>query len=117
MLENFYSNFKNYWRDIDKPIFFSFFSLFILGIFFSFASTSTLAGERLNKDYYFFFSKHLIFAICSISIMISIFWFQSNFLKKNYNSCFFCIFIRVILSIIFWDRSKRLKEMARFIFF
>jgi cell division protein FtsW (lipid II flippase) len=82
MLENFYSNFKKYWRDIDKTIFFSFFSLFILGLFFSFASTSTLAGERLNKDYYFFFSKHLIFAISSIFLMILISWFKTNFLKK-----------------------------------
>ena len=57
MLENFYSNFKNYWRVVDKTIFFSFFILFILGVFFSFASTSTLAGERLNKDYYYFFFK------------------------------------------------------------
>jgi len=63
MLENFFrDNFKNYWKNIDKTIFISFLLLFVLGIFFSFASTSSLAGERLNKDYYFFFSKHLIFA-------------------------------------------------------
>ena len=55
MLENFNSNFKNYWKKIDKTIFLSFLLLFILGIFFSFASTSSLAGERLNKEYYFFF--------------------------------------------------------------
>ncbi len=55
MLENFYNNSKNYWKDIDKTIFLSFLLLFILGIFFSFASTSSLAGEKLNKDYYFFF--------------------------------------------------------------
>ena len=51
MLENFNSYFKNYWKDVDKAIFLSFLLLFILGIFFSFASTSSLAGERLNKDY------------------------------------------------------------------
>ena len=67
MLKNFFQdNFKNYWRNIDKTIFVSFLLLFILGIFFSFASTSTLAGERLDKNYYFFFSKHLIFAIVTI---------------------------------------------------
>ena len=82
MLEKFYSNFKNYWKDLDKTIFLSFFTLFILGVFFSFASTSTLAGERLNKDYYFFFSKHLTFAICSIFLMITISWFQTKLLKK-----------------------------------
>ena len=59
MLEN---SFKfvllNYWRSIDKKILFCFFILFFLGLFFSFSSTSSLAGERLNKDYYFFFTKH-----------------------------------------------------------
>ena len=64
MLKNFFKdNIKIYWRNIDKTLFISFLLLFILGIFFSFSSTSSLAGERLNKDYYFFFSKHLIFAI------------------------------------------------------
>ena len=47
----------NYWSAIDKKIFFSFMALFFLGLFFSFSSTSTLASERLNKDYYFFFFK------------------------------------------------------------
>ncbi len=48
---------KNYWRNLDKQILLSFVSLFILGLFFSFSSTSFIADERLNKDYYFFFSK------------------------------------------------------------
>ena len=55
MLNNFNIYFKNYWKEIDKKIFLSFLFLFILGVFFSFASTSSLAGERLNKEYYFFF--------------------------------------------------------------
>ena len=55
--------FINYWRIIDKKIFFGFLILFFLGLFFSFSSTSSLAGERLNKDYYFFFSKHFIFTV------------------------------------------------------
>ena len=78
MLKNFNNNTKNYWKEIDKTIFVSFLLLFILGIFFSFASTSSLAGERLNKDYYFFFSKHLIFSIFSIFLMILISWFKLN---------------------------------------
>ena len=72
----------NYWRNIDKKIFFSFVILFFLGLFFSFSSTSSLAGERLNKDYYFFFSKHLIF------IIFDFFYFFS-------------------FSTYFWSRGKR----------
>ena len=49
--------FVNYWRNIDRKIFISFIVLFSLGLFFSFSSTSSLAGERLNKDYYFFFQN------------------------------------------------------------
>ena len=44
---------ENYWRNIDKQILISFLALFILGVFFSFSSTSFLADERLNKGYYF----------------------------------------------------------------
>jgi hypothetical protein len=66
-LSNF--EFNNYWRNIDKNILFGFLILFFLGLFFSFSSTSSLAGERLNKAYYFFFSKHLAFTILSLIIM------------------------------------------------
>ena len=73
MQENTYKiKITNYWRNIEKKIFFSFIILFFLGLFFSFSSTSSLAGERLNKDYYFFFSKHLIFTFIAFIIMILI---------------------------------------------
>ena len=64
--------FNNYWRNIDKNILFGFFILFFLGLFFSFSSTSSLAGERLNKTYYLFFSKHLAFTILDLFIMFFI---------------------------------------------
>ena len=67
--------FKNYWRNVDKNIFFGFLILFILGLFFSFSSTSSLAGERLNKDNYFFFTKHLTFSLSAILVMILIYVF------------------------------------------
>ncbi len=83
MLENsFKYQILNYWRNIDKKILFCFFLLFFLGLFFSFSSTSLLAGERLNKNYYFFFSKHLIFTILALSIMICISAIDTLLLKK-----------------------------------
>ena len=72
----------NYWRNIDKNILISFLLLFILGLFFSFSSTSSLAGERLNKDYYFFFSKHFVFTIFSLGIMIIISVIDTSLLKR-----------------------------------
>ena len=76
----FKENLKNYWRSVDKTIFVSFLLLFVLGIFFSFASTSTLAGERLNKDYYFFFFKTFNFCdICCTSNDFNFFYSISFF--------------------------------------
>ena len=71
----------NYWRNIDKKIFLCFIILFFLGLFFSFSSTPSLAGERLNKDYYFFFSKHLTFTFLALLIMIFISMIETKILK------------------------------------
>ena len=117
MLENTYSNFRNHWRDVDKTIFFSFFLLFILGIFFSFASTSTLAGEKLNKDYYFFFSKHLVFAICSIFLMVLISFFQLNFLKKILTPIFLISLIMLFSVLFFGVEVKGSKRWLDLNFF
>jgi cell division protein FtsW len=117
MLENFYKNFKNYWKNIDKTIFLSFLLLFILGIFFSFASTSLLAGEKLNKDYYFFFSKHLIFAICSIFLMVFISYLQLDFLKKTLTPIFFISLVTLLLVLFFGVEVKGSKRWLDLNFF
>ena len=94
MQENiFRANLSNYWRNIDKKIFVSFIILFSLGLFFSFSSTSSLAGERLNKDYYFFFSKHLIFTFIAMAIMILISIISTNILKRIIIPLFILSFI------------------------
>ena len=64
--------FLNYWRSIDKKILLCFFILFFLGLFFSFSSTSSLAGERLNKNYYFFFTKHFMYTFFAIGVMLTL---------------------------------------------
>ena len=117
MLENFYNNLKKYWRDIDKTIFLSFLALFGLGVFFSFASTSTLAGERLNKDYYFFFTKHFIFAICSIFLMITISWFKTKFLKKFLFPIFLVLLTTLFLVLFFGVEVKGSKRWLDLFFF
>jgi len=117
MLKNFNIHFKNYWKEIDKTIFLSFLLLFILGVFFSFASTSSLAGERLNKDYYFFFSKHLIFSICSIFLMIVISWFELNFLKKILIPIFLAVLITLFLVLFFGVEVKGSKRWLNLFFF
>tara|TARA_Y100000590_G_scaffold371992_1_gene434755 strand:+ start:11010 stop:12152 length:1143 start_codon:yes stop_codon:yes gene_type:complete len=61
-----------WWRNIDKQIFFSFTFLFLLGLFFSFSSTSTVIAEKVNKETYYFFLKHLIFVLISFSLLVFI---------------------------------------------
>jgi cell division protein FtsW len=118
MLKNFFkTNVKNYWRNIDKTIFISFLLLFVLGVFFSFASTSTLAGERLNKDYYFFFSKHLVFAISAIFLMIIISSIQFDFFKKILVPIFIIALISLFLVLFFGVEVKGSKRWLNLLFF
>ena len=88
---------SDYWRNIDKNILFSFLALFFLGIFFSFSSTSSLAGERLNKDFYHYFSRHLIFSITAIIVMFTISYIKISFLKKLILPIFIMSLILLIL--------------------
>ena len=113
----FKENLKNYWRNVDKTIFVSFLLLFVLGIFFSFASTSTLAGERLNKDYYFFFSKHLIFAISAVFLMILISSIQLVFFKKILIPIFIISMISLVLVLFFGVEVKGSKRLLDLLFF
>jgi cell division protein FtsW len=103
-----------YWRNIDKKILFSFIALFILGLFFSFSSTSPLAGERLNKDYYFFFSKHLIFVFFSVILMFVVSFLETNLLKKIIIPCFIILFALLILVPIIGIEVKGSKRWLDF---
>ena len=118
MLENTYKIILiNYWRNIDKKIFFCFIILFFLGLFFSFSSTSSLAGERLNKDYYFFFSKHLIFTFLSLFIMIFISIIDTTILRKFIIPLFILSFIFLALVPVFGIEVKGAKRWLDFYFF
>ncbi len=90
-------NFNIYWRNIDKKILISFILLFFLGLFFSLSSTSSLAGERLNKDYYFFFSKHLIFVLMSLVVMFYLSFINLITLKKVIIPIFILLFLALLL--------------------
>ncbi len=107
----------NYWKSIDKKILLCFFLLFFLGLFFSFSSTSSLAGERLNKDYYFFFSKHLLFTFSAIFIMISISILKTEILIKLVFPLFLISFILLTLVPIVGVEVKGAKRWVDLYFF
>ena len=115
MQKNLYNfEFRNYWRNLDKKIFFSFLLLFLLGLFFSFSSTSSLAGERLNKAYYFFFIKHLIFTIIALSIMLFFSILETSLLKKLILPVFIVFFILLALVPIVGVEVKGAKRWLDF---
>ncbi len=119
MLKEFLSleRISNYWRNLDKNIFICFIALFFLGIYFSFSSTSFLAGERLNKDFYFFFSKHLLFAIMAIFLMILISYLELSFFKKLILPLFIFSFFLLLLVPLVGLEVKGAKRWLDFIFF
>ena len=118
MLENsFKFRLLNYWRNIDKKILLSFLLLFFIGLFFSFSSTSSLAGERLNKDYYYFFSKHLSFTILALLIMASISAIDTLLLKKLVIPLFILSFIFLALVPIIGVEVKGAKRWLDLYFF
>ena len=71
-----------WWRNVDKQILFLFTFLFLLGLFFSFSSTSTVVAEKMNKETYFFFVKHLIFVLSSLFLLVVISIQEKNKLIK-----------------------------------
>ncbi len=118
MLKNLFKfEFNNYWRNIDKNILFGFFTLFFLGLFFSFSSTSSLAGERLDKTYYFFFSKHLIFTFLAIFIMFIISAMETSLLKKIIIPLFMLSLLLLVLVPIIGVEVKGAKRWLNFYLF
>ena len=118
MLKNsFKFLFINYWRSIDKKILLSFLVLFFLGLFFSYSSTSSLAGERLNKDFYFFFTKHLVFTFTAIFIMFIISVFKTELLIKSTLPLFIISFIFLAFVPIIGVEVKGAKRWVDLYFF
>ena len=74
-----YKFYYEWWKNLDKPIFFLIIALFILGLFFSLVSTSLIASNNLNTNSFFFFFKHLFYIGLGFFIII----FFSSLDQKN----------------------------------
>ena len=99
-----------WWRSIDKEIFFLFISLFFLGLFFSFSSTSSVVAEKMNKQTYFFFLKHLIFVCISLFLLIAISMQEKKKLIKFLSYLFIVSLILLILVPMFGVEVKGSKR-------
>ena len=64
-----YNLYYEWWKNLDKFIFSLIILLFITGLFFSLVSTSLLVSDKLDKNDYAFFFKHLTFVFLGIIII------------------------------------------------
>ena len=105
-----------WWRNVDKQILFLFVTLFFLGLFFSFSSTSSVVAEKMNKQTYFFFAKHLIFVSISLILLTFISIQEKNKLIKVLPFLFFVSFFFLCLVPIFGVEVKGSKRWIDILF-
>ncbi len=98
MLES--NNLYNWWKNIDKIILLIISLLFILGLFFSFVSTSFIASDKLETNSYFFFIKHLIFVLIG-SLILFIFSYLNKKTLIQTSILFFIIFFIFLILVPF----------------
>ena len=108
--------FAKWWRNIDKEILILFFFLFFLGLFFSFSSTSSIVGEKMNKQTYFFFIKHLIFVCISLFLLVLISIQDREKLIKFLPYLFFVSLLLLFLLPVFGVEVKGSKRWMDFPF-
>ena len=103
-----------WWRNIDKQILFLFVFLLLLGLFFSFSSTSSLLGEKMHKETYFFFIKHLIFVSISLFFLIIISIQEKNKLIRFLPFLFLISILLLFLIPVFGVEIKGSKRWLDF---
>ena len=100
------SSVAKWWRNVDKQILFLFIFLFLLGLFFSFSSTSSVIADKMNKQTYFFFVKHLIFVSISLFLLIMISIQEKNKLIQFSTFIFFFSILLLFLTPVFGVEIK-----------
>ena len=110
------SSIAKWWRNIDKAILFLFVFLFLLGLFFSFSSTSSMLAEKMNKQTYFFFTKHLIFVFIALFLLVIISIQDKNKLIKFLPYLFLISLLLLFLIPLFGAEVKGSKRWMDFPF-
>jgi len=86
-----------WWKNIDKSIFFLITLLFTIGLFFSLVSTSLIASDKLDTNSYFFFFKHLIYIFIGIFIIFIFSSIKTDLMFKYSLVLFFVALISLFL--------------------
>ena len=116
-MRDFFDNFYDWWKNIDKFIFLTILFLFVLGLFFSLVSTSLIASDKLDTNSYYFFFKHFIFIVLAISTLLIISFLNQNLLVR-FSIFFFLISLLTLILVPFIGiEVKGSKRWIEFAFF
>ena len=95
------SFYYEWWKNIDKFLFFLITLLFFTGLFFSLVSTSLIASDKLDTNDYSFFFKHLVFILLAMLIIVVISSInQQKLLKFSIFIFLFSIFFLILVPFI-----------------
>ena len=103
-----------WWRNVDKQILFLFIFLLLLGLLFSFSSTTSVMSEKMNKQTYFFFIKHLIFVSISLFLIFIISIQEKEKLIKFLTYLFIVSIVLLFLTLIFGVEIKGSRRWLDF---
>ena len=109
-MSSYFDNFYDWWKNIDKYIFFIILGLFFLGLFFSLVSTSLIASDKLNTNSYYFFIKHFVFIILGMIILFFFSFLNQEILVKISTILFFVTLISLVLVPFFGIEVKGSKR-------
>ena len=116
-MRDFFDNFYDWWKNIDKFIFLTILFLFVLGLFFSLVSTSFIASDKLDTNSYYFFFKHFVFIVLAISTLLIISFLNQNLLVR-FSIFFFLISLLTLILVPFIGiEVKGSKRWIEFAFF
>ena len=105
-----YKFYYQWWKNIDKSIFFLITLLFAIGLFFSLVSTSLIASDKLDTNSYFFFFKHLIYICIGVFIIFVFSSISTDQLFKYSIILFFVTLISLFLVPIIGSEVKGSKR-------
>ncbi len=96
-MNKYFDTFYDWWKNIDKSIFFIITTFFVLGLFFSLVSTSIIASDKLDTNSYYFFLKHFVFVIIGIFIILLFSFLHQEFIVRMSVILFLFSFVALIL--------------------
>jgi len=111
-----YKYYYDWWKNVNKSIFFLILLLFSLGLFFSLVSTSLIASDKLNTNSYYFFFKHSFYIGIGVFFIILFSSLKEESLFKISLILFLICFIFLLLVPFIGVEIKGSKRWLDFLF-